>query len=83
QALLGTQGKPSYYGVEAYAMARVLVDALREVGRDLTREKLVTALESMKNHDLGGYRVSYSATERSGSRFVDLTVIGAGGRILH
>ena len=83
QALLGTQGKPSYYGVEAYAMAKVLVDALREVGRDLTREKLVAALESMKNHELGGYRVSYSATERSGSRFVDLTVIGAGGRILH
>lgn len=83
QKLLGKQNKPSYYGVEAYAMAKVLVDALRKAGRDLTREKLVAALESMQNHDLGGYRVSYSANERFGSRFVDLTVIGAGGRILH
>ncbi|WP_300317206.1 ABC transporter substrate-binding protein [Accumulibacter sp.] len=83
QKLLGPQGKPSYYGLEAYAMARVLVDALRKSGRELTREKLVSALESMTNHDMGGYRVSYSANERLGSRFVDLTVIGAGGRILH
>ncbi|WP_291992404.1 ABC transporter substrate-binding protein [Candidatus Accumulibacter sp. ACC003] len=83
QKLLGPQGKPSYYGLEAYAMAKVLVDAIRNAGRDLSREKLVGALESMQNHDLGGYRVSYSANDRLGSRFVDLTVIGAGGRIMH
>jgi ABC-type branched-subunit amino acid transport system substrate-binding protein len=83
QKLLGKQGKPSYFGIEAYAMARVLVDAMRKAGRDLTREKLIASLESMQNHDLGGYRVSYSANERQGSRFVDLTVIGSGGRVLH
>ncbi|WP_313953865.1 ABC transporter substrate-binding protein [Accumulibacter sp.] len=82
QKLLGKQGAPSYYGLEAYAMARVLVDGMRKAGKDLSREKLVAALESMQNHDLGGYRVSYSANERLGSRFVDLTVIGAGGRVM-
>jgi ABC-type branched-subunit amino acid transport system substrate-binding protein len=82
QKLLGKQGKPTYYGVEAYAMAKVLVDAIRKSGKDLTREKLITSLESMQNHDLGGYRVSYSASERFGSRFVDLTVVGSGGRVL-
>jgi ABC-type branched-subunit amino acid transport system substrate-binding protein len=82
QKLLGKQGKSTYYGVEAYAMAKVLVDAIRKSGKDLTREKLVASLESMQNHDLGGYRLSYSASERSGSRFVDLTVIGSGGRVL-
>ena len=82
QKLLGKQGKPSYFGVEAYAMARVLVDAIRKTGKDLTREKLISTLESMQNHDLGGYRVSYSANDRLGSRFVDLTVIGSGGRVL-
>ena len=81
--LIGPQGKPSYYGLEAYAMARVLVEALRKAGREPTREGLVNALESMHNLDLGGYRVSYSAQERSGSRFVDLTVIGPDGRIMH
>jgi len=82
QKLLGKQGKPSYYGIEAYAMAKVLVEALRKAGKEPTREKLVAALEGMQNHDLGGYRVSYSPTDRTGSRFVDLTVIGSGGRVL-
>ena len=83
QKLLGKHGKFSYYGIEAYAMAKVLVDALRKSGgKDLSREKLVSTLESMQNHDLGGYRVSYSASDRLGSRFVDLSVIGNGGRVL-
>jgi len=82
QRLLGKQGKFSYYGIEAYAMAKLMVDAIRKSGRDLTREKLVATLEGLQNHDLGGYRVTYSANERSGSRFVDLTVIGNNGRVL-
>lgn len=82
QKLLGQNGKFSYYGVEAYAMAKVLVDAIRKVGKDLSREKLLTSLEGMQNHDLGGYRISYSANDRFGSRFVDLTVIGNSGRVL-
>lgn len=83
QRLLGKQGKFSYYGIEAYAMAKLLVDGIRKSGaKDLSREKLVTTLESMQNHDLGGYRISYSANERLGSRFVDLSVIGNAGRVL-
>jgi len=82
QRLLGKQGKFSYYGIEAYAMAKLMVDAIRKTGKDLTREKLVATLENLQNYDLGGYRVSYSSTERSGSRFVDLTVVGNNGRVL-
>lgn len=82
QKLLAKQAQPSYYGIEAYAMAKLLVDAIRKAGKDLTREKLVTTLEGLQNYDLGGYRVSYSANERLGSRFVDLTVVGSGGRLL-
>ena len=82
QRLLGPNGKPSYYGLEAYAMAKLLVDAIRKTGKDLTREKFIATLENMQNHDLGGYRVSYSANDRLGSRFVDLTVVGSGGRVL-
>lgn len=72
----------SYYGVESYLMARVLIDALKRAGRDISREKLVATLESMQSHDLGGYQISYSPTNHNGSRFVDLTVIGSGGQIL-
>jgi branched-chain amino acid transport system substrate-binding protein len=72
----------SYYGIEAYVTAKVMVESIRKAGKDLTREKLVQALESMTNHDVGGYRINFSASERSGSKFVDLTVIGSGGRVL-
>ncbi len=82
QHLLGKSGKYSYYGIEAFAMARVLVDALRKAGKEPTREKLISALENMHNHDLGGYRVTFSANDRRGSRFVDLSVIGSGGQVL-
>lgn len=82
QRLLGRNGKYSYYGIEGYLTAKVMVEGLRRAGRDLTREKLVSALESMNQFDMGGYRVSYGPENRNGSRFVELTVIGSGGKIL-
>lgn len=72
----------SYYGMEGYLMARTMVEGLRRAGRDLTRDKLVTALESLGGTDLGGYRLGFSPSSRQGSRFVELTVIGAGGKVL-
>ena len=72
----------TYYGIEAYVTAKVMVDAIRKAGKDLTRERLVQTLEGMNNVDYGGYRVNFGANERSGSKFVDLTVIGSGGRVL-
>jgi ABC-type branched-subunit amino acid transport system substrate-binding protein len=82
QKLVAKPGSYSYYGMEAYLMARTMVEGLKRAGKDLTREKLVTSLESMSSVDLGGYRLSYSATTRLGSRFVELTVIGPGGKVL-
>lgn len=72
----------SYYGLEGYLMARTMVEGLRRACRDLNREKLVSALETINNVDFGGYRVNYSPTARYGSRFVELTVIGPGGKVL-
>jgi len=82
QKLVSKPGSYSYYGMEGYLMARTLVEGLKRAGRDVSREKLVSALESMNNVDFGGYRVNYSATARQGSRFVELTVVGPGGKIL-
>jgi branched-chain amino acid transport system substrate-binding protein len=80
QKLVG-KGAYSYYGIEAYAMARIMVEALRKTGKEPTREKLVTALEST-NTDLGGFRIGFTNTNRQGSRFVEMTVVGPGGRVL-
>ncbi len=75
-------GAYSYYGMEGYLMARTMIEGLKRAGKDLTREKLVSSLESMNNVDFGGFRVNYSANGRQGSRFVELTVVGPGGKIL-
>jgi len=81
QKLVGSKGGYSYYGIEAYAMARTLVDALKRMGKDPSREKLMAALEST-SLDMGGLRVAFSPSNRQGSRFVELTVIGPGGKVL-
>jgi hypothetical protein len=36
----------------------------------------------MSNVDFGGYRVNYTGTAHLGSRFVELTVVGPGGKVL-
>jgi len=76
-----TEATFSYIGLEAYVNAKLLVEGLRRAGRDLTREKLVQAMETMRNVDLGGFRVGFSPSDHVGSKFVDLTVIGEGGTV--
>lgn len=82
--LLPTNATASYYGLEAYVSAKLLVQALAMSSRGPTfrRERLVRTLENLREIDLGGYRLRFSPSERGGSHYVDLTVIGAEGRIL-
>jgi branched-chain amino acid transport system substrate-binding protein len=82
QRVAAKPGAYSYYGMEAYLMARTMVEGLRRAGKDLSRDKLVTTLESMSGVDFGGYRVNYNGNSHQGSRFVELTVVGPGGKIL-
>ena len=63
-----------FAGMEGYIAARVMVEALERAGKDLTREKFIAALESMKPFDLKGYSVSF-ANSRSGSAFVELSIV--------
>ncbi len=73
----------SYYGMEGYLMARTMVEGLKRISsKEPTRERLVNALESLHNLDLGGFKVNYSPTARQGSSFVELTVLGPNGKLL-
>lgn len=73
--------KQSYGTMEGYLSARVMVDALKRAGKNPTRESLVTAFESLKL-DLGGFQLAYSPTTRTGSEFVDLTMISKNGKFI-
>jgi branched-chain amino acid transport system substrate-binding protein len=72
----------NFSSLEGFIVAKVMVEGLKRAGKDLTREKLVAALESMNNVDLGEFVVNFSPTSHSGSKFVDLTMIGRGGKFI-
>jgi branched-chain amino acid transport system substrate-binding protein len=75
------QVKPSYAAMEGWLSARVLAEALRRAGPKVTPETLVTAFESL-NLNLGGFNVAYSPRTRTGSEFVELTMISKNGRFI-
>jgi hypothetical protein len=51
------------------------------MGAKPSREGIPAALDSMDNVDLGGYLIGYRPGMRSGSRFVELSIISGTGRI--
>ena len=74
--------EPHHAGLEGYIAGKLLVEGLKRAGRDLTREKLVAALESMRNTDLGDFVVDYSPQKRAGSAYVDLSIIRTSGQFV-
>jgi branched-chain amino acid transport system substrate-binding protein len=84
QEVMAKQGHTDFdfTSLEGYIVGKIVVEGLRRAGKDLTREKLITALESMSNVDLGDFVVSFSPASHSGSKFVDLTMIGHAGKFI-
>ena len=70
----------SFTSLEGFIAAKVLVEGLKRAGKDLTREKLVSAMESMKDYDMNGFYVSYTPSSHNGSKFVEVTIIGKDGK---
>jgi branched-chain amino acid transport system substrate-binding protein len=71
----------SYAMMEGYIAGSVIVEAARRMGPKISREGFVSALDSINNLDLGGYKVGFKPNMRSGSRFVELSIITASGKI--
>ena len=59
----------NYTSLEGFVNAKVLVAALQNAGKDLTRESFVTGLESMQNVDIGiGKMINFGKTQHGGLR---------------
>jgi len=71
-----------FSSMEGFLSARILVEGLRRAGRNLTREGLVTSLETLRNFDLGGFTVNYTPENHDGSRYTDLTLIARNGKFV-
>ncbi len=81
---LATKAKfePSYATMEGMIAAKVMVEALKRAGPNPTPEKVTNALESLRNYDLGGFTINFGPGNRSGSEFVDLSIISKAGKFI-
>ena len=70
----------SFIGLQAYINAKVPLEGLRCAGRDLSRSRAVQALESLRRLNIGGGEADYGKGVCQGPKFLDLTIIGAGGK---
>ncbi|MBT9513126.1 MAG: ABC transporter substrate-binding protein [Acidovorax sp.] len=79
-AAAGKLGKPNVYMLEGYIAARVMTEALRRMGKDISRARLRKTLEGMEELNLGGFRVHF-AGDRVASRLLELGLIDGQGRV--
>ena len=66
----------SFQALESYIAMKVLVEGIRRAGPQPSREKLLLALDTMQNYDLGGYIVNFTPNNHNGSSYVGLTILG-------
>jgi ABC-type branched-subunit amino acid transport system substrate-binding protein len=72
----------SFSTLEGFVGGKITVEAIKRAGKNPTRAGVLKALSSMGEYDLGGVYVNYSSKERRGWGQIDLTVIGAAGKLL-
>ncbi len=80
-AMKGVDGDINYSTLEGYVAARVLVEGFKRDKGGLDRAGLIAGLESLRDFDLGGFKVDFSPTDHNGSNFVQLTIVSKDGRI--
>lgn len=69
----------SFAMMEGYVNAKVIVEAMRR-SQPVTPEKMSAALRSLESYDLGGYWVNFKPGQ-VGSKYVDLSIVNAAGRV--
>jgi ABC-type branched-subunit amino acid transport system substrate-binding protein len=72
---------PSYVSFEGFVDAMVIVEGLKRAGKDLTREKFISAIESIQNQDVGlgpTFMLDYGVKDHKGFESVEAVVIRNG-----
>lgn len=77
----GGDATPNYSSMEGYLAAKVFAEGLRRAGRNPSREALLAALESIQRWDLGGFSVNFGPRDRTGSTFVELSMLTGDGKV--
>jgi len=69
------------FHLEGFITARVFAEAARRT-KEITPDGMARSLHAMGEVDLGGFRVDFSKGN-TGSRFVDIGVVNADGRLIY
>lgn len=65
--------------MEGFAAAKLVVEALKRIPKDINRESFLKALEGPR-FDLGGLQVHYTEKDHNGLEFTDVSIIGPDGK---
>ena len=77
----GGDAQPNYSSMEGYLAAKVFAEGLKRAGRNPSREALVNGLESIQKADFGGFIVNFGPRDHVASRFVELSMLTADGKV--
>ena len=77
-AAISPGAKPGFVSLEGYLVGRLVVEALKRIPGTPTREAFLDAVAS-DPFDLGGVKLSFSATQNQGSNQVYFTMLQADG----
>ncbi len=72
--------EPGYDHMFGYVNMRILLEGIRRAGRTITSQTITRGMENIGRWDMGGYPVSYGPNKHHGSNFVEITIVGPGGR---
>ena len=73
--------QPNFISLEGYIAAKLFCTALEKAGTELTTDKLVEAIESIRNLDFGlGAQISFGPSEHQGSHKVWAAVLDGKGQ---
>jgi branched-chain amino acid transport system substrate-binding protein len=81
KAAEGDKFEPNYSSIEGFVAAKTFSEALKRMSGVPTPETLIAGLESLRELNLGGFYVDFSASKHMGSRFVDLTILSSDGKV--
>jgi len=77
-AAVNEKSKPGFVSLEGYLAGRLVVEAIKRIPGEPTREAFLDIVER-EPFDLGGMKLTFSATQNQGSNHVYFTVLQSDG----
>jgi ABC-type branched-subunit amino acid transport system substrate-binding protein len=81
KAMAAAKQEPSYYSLEGWINAQVMIEALKRTGRELTRARLLATLRTLKMR-VAGLDLDFTGAGIAASRFVELVQVRHDGRFV-